>query len=153
MNESRVFDLTTQASKLSTRHLVDDVAMQERSGANSIADDSDKSFEVPLYLQRKNKRCITQKMLTGTAASSDIFMAARNGNSVRELFVSLESKEVKPDGLKNYVESMGFIVVNFKCVSHNEAENSSYKLTVPVSEFGKMFDSSVWPEGISMRRF
>ncbi|KAI0211011.1 SMC5-SMC6 complex localization factor protein 2 [Lamellibrachia satsuma] len=38
MNESRVFDLTTQASELSTRHLVDDVAMQERSSANSTAD-------------------------------------------------------------------------------------------------------------------
>ena len=143
MNESRVVDLTTQASKLSTRHLVDDVAMQERSGANSIADDSDKPFEVPRYLHRKNKRCMTQKMLTGTATSSDIFMAARNGNSVRELFVSQVSKEVKPDDLKNYVESKGFTVLNVIGVSHIEAKNNSFKLTVPVSEFGKMFDSIV----------
>ena len=112
MSESRVVDSTTQASKQSTRHLIDNVATQERSGANSIADDSDKPFEVPRYLQRKNKRRITQKMLTGPAASSDTFVAARNGNSVRELFVSRVFKEVKPDDLNNYVESKGFTVLN-----------------------------------------
>ena len=63
------------------------------------------------------------------------------------------SKEVKPDDLKKYVESKGFTVLNVKCVSNNEAENSSFQLTVPVSEFDKLFDSSVWPEGISIRRF
>ena len=44
-------------------------------------------------------------------------------------------------------------MLNVKCVSNNEAKNSSFKLTVPVSEFDKLFDSSVWPEGISIRRF
>ena len=94
-----------------------------------------------------------QKTLTGTAASSDTFMAARNSNSVRELFVSWVSKEVKPDDLKNYVKSKGFTVLNVKCVSHNEAKNSSIKLTLPVSEFDQLSDSSVWPEGISIPRF
>ena len=60
---------------------------------------------------------MTQNTLTGTAMSSDTFMAARTGNSVRELFVSRVSKEVKPDDLKNYVESKSFIVLNVKCVS------------------------------------
>ena len=49
-------------------------------------------------------------------------MADRNDNSVRELFVSRVSKEVKPDDLKNYVESKNFTVLNVKCVSHNEAK-------------------------------
>ena len=40
---------------------------------------------------------MTQKTFTGAAASSDTFMAIRNGNSVRELFVSRVSKEVKPE--------------------------------------------------------
>ena len=86
---------------------------------------------------------MTQKTRTGTATSSDTFMAARNGNSVGELFVSRVSKEVKPNDLKNYVESTDFTVLNAKCVSHNEATNNSFKLTVPVSEFDKLFDSSV----------
>ena len=81
MSQESLTRLLKQASKQSTRHLVDDVAMQERSDANSIANDS--SFEVPRYLQRKNNRRMTQKTLTGTASSSDTFMAARNGNSVR----------------------------------------------------------------------
>ena len=51
-----VVDSTTQASKQSTRHLVDDFATQECSDANSIADDSDEPFEVPRYLQPKNER-------------------------------------------------------------------------------------------------
>ena len=133
MSESMVVDSTTQTSKQSTRHLVDDVATQERSDANSTAADSDKPFEVPRCLQRTNERCMTQKTLTGTAASSDTSMAARNGNSVRELFVSRMSKEVKPDDLKNYVESKGFTVLNVKCASHNEAKYSSFKLRIPVS--------------------
>ena len=41
-------------------------------------------------------------------------MPARNGNSVRELFVSRVSKEVKLDDLKTYVESKGFTVLNVK---------------------------------------
>ena len=52
-----------------------------------------------------------------------------------------------------YVESKGFTVLNVKCVSHNEAKNCSFKFTVPVSEFDKLFDSSVWPEDISICRF
>ena len=90
----------------------------------NAADDSDKPFNVPRYLQRKNERHIVQKTLTGTATSKDTFMAARNGNSVRELFVSRVSKEVKLDDLKNYVESKGFTVLNVKHVSHNEAKNT-----------------------------
>ena len=43
------------------------------------------------------------------------------------------------------MESKGFTVLNVKCVSHNEANlNCSFKLTVPVSEFDKLFDCSVW---------
>lgn len=80
-------------------------------------------------------------------------MAARNGQSVRDIFVSRVSKEVKPDDLKSYVESKGFTVLNVKCVSHNEAKNSSFKLTVPFTECDKLFDSGVWPEGISIRIF
>ena len=64
---------------------------------------------------------MTQKTFTGTATSSDT-LAARSGNSVRELFVSRVSKEVKPDDLKNYVEIKGFTVLNVKCASHNEAK-------------------------------
>ena len=63
------------------------------------------------------------------------------------------SKEAKPVDLKKYMESKGFTVLNVKCVSHSEAINSTIKLTVPVFEFDKLFDSIVWPEGISIRRF
>ena len=134
----RVIDSTTQASKRSTISFT----MLPRKNA---ADDSDKPFDVPRYLQRKNERRIAQKTLTGMATSKDTLMAARNGNSVRELFVSRVSKEVKLDDLKNYVESKGFTVLNVKRVSDNEAKNNSFKLTVPVSKCDKLFDSSVWP--------
>ena len=73
--------------------------------ANSIADESDKPFDVQRYFQRTNERLMTQKTLTGTAASSDTFMTAINCISVRELFVSRVSKEDKPNDLKNYVGS------------------------------------------------
>lgn len=49
-------------------------------------------------------------------------MVARHGNSVRQMFVSRVSEEVKPDDLKTYLESKSLTVLNTKCVSHNEAK-------------------------------
>ena len=57
--------------------------------------------------------------------------------------MSLVAKEVKPEDLEHYIAGKGFTVINV----------NSYKLTVPVCEFDKLFDSSLWPEGILIRRF
>lgn len=147
-SESRTVGSTTVVD--SAALVVNDVDTQGRIDVNSSAGDS---FEIPSYLRRKNERRMAKKTVTGTATASETLMAARNGQSVRDIFVSRVSKEVKPDDLKSYVESKGFTVLNVKCVSHNEAKNSSFKLTVPFTECDKLFDSGVWPEGISIRIF
>jgi len=52
-----------------------DIDTGNRIDVNSTANDS---VEVPHYLLSKNVKRITQNTITGTATSSDTFMAARN---------------------------------------------------------------------------
>jgi len=41
-----------------------------------------------------------------------------------------------------------FTVRKLECISHDMAKYKSFKLTVPVDQFSKLFDEGLWPEGM-----
>ena len=49
------------------------------------------------------------------------------------------------------IQSYGFGIRDFQCISHPEARFKSFKLSVPASQFERLFDEKLWPEGVVVR--
>ena len=62
-------------------------------------------------------------------------------------------KHTVGDDLQQLIADAGFTAHALECVSKPEAKFNSFKLTVCVSQFKRLFDSSLWPEGIHVRKF
>ena len=62
-------------------------------------------------------------------------------------------KNANENELKDFIISKGFTVVQFVCVSHDEAKYKSFKLSVPKDEFSRLLDGGMWPENILVRKF
>ena len=50
--------------------------------------------------------------------------------------------------VKDYIESRNVKVFNIEKVSHNEAQYSSYKVTISVADKNNVFDPLFWPTGV-----
>jgi hypothetical protein len=71
----------------------------------------------------------------------------------RDLFIFRLVKETTCADLENYIKANGFTVREIECKSHEDAKYKSFKLTVPKSEFAKLFDVSIWPNGVGVRKY
>ena len=49
------------------------------------------------------------------------------------------------------IQNYGFGIRDFRCISHPEARFKSFKLSVPASQFERIFDEKLWPEGVVVR--
>ncbi len=46
-----------------------------------------------------------------------------------------------------------FTIKDFVQTSHDNAFCKSFELTVPSTEYGKLFDANLWPAGVRVRKF
>ena len=69
----------------------------------------------------------------------------------RHLFIKRITKDTENDAVKNMIQSYGFGIRDFRCISHPEARFKSFKLSVPASQFERLFDEKLWPEGVVVR--
>ena len=51
------------------------------------------------------------------------------------------------------IQQYGFCIRDFRCISHPKARFNSFKLSVPASQFERLFDEKLWPEGVVVRIF
>ena len=72
---------------------------------------------------------------------------------VRHVFVKRISKDTKDLELLTMIEQNGFTIKELKRVAHAEAQFKSYKLAVPCSEFNKLFNENLWPNGVLVRTY
>ena len=105
---------------------------------------------------RRNKREGPRKrdtisiLGTGTADTIEIKVAPEPS---RDIFVSRLHSDINCDKLKNYLESKNIITRNVACISHPDSKSRSFKLSVPKSMFKTVFDATLWPEGISVKKY
>ena len=67
------------------------------------------------------------------------------------LFIKWITKDTENDAVKNMIQNYGFGIRDFRCISHPEARFKSFKLSVPASQFERLFDEKLWPEGVVVR--
>ena len=92
-----------------------------------------------------------KKIVRGNASSSG---NVRGGPVPdRHLFIFRVDKSTEIKDLKDHIAGHGFTIRRLECVSNPEAKFQSFKLTVPLPEFDKLFQASLWPEGIGIRKF
>jgi hypothetical protein len=91
-----------------------------------------------------------KKTVTGKLQNCAILGAPE---AARDLFIYRVHTQVDTESLEQYIKDKNFDVMDLKCVSREESKYKSFKLTVPVSQFAKLFDENLWPAGIRVRKF
>ena len=71
----------------------------------------------------------------------------------RQLFIYRVDRQTVTEDLKIYIQEAGITVCSLACVSKEDSKFKSFKLSVPLSQFKRLFDNQMWPEGIRVRRF
>ncbi len=71
----------------------------------------------------------------------------------RDLFVYRVAKTVDQTDIMTYLRSQAIDIRGLSCVSYQDAKFRSFKLTMGISHFDKVFDDSFWPSGVRVRRF
>lgn len=131
--------------------------LQRANSMNSINSDkttaSDNSGFVFQSHQAKKIRqhqSRKKKIVTGNTTHAQIKGAPE---PVRDMFIYRVHQDTESDILCKHIEDNGFNVLDLTCISKPEAKFKSFKLSVPVSQFTKLFDESLWPVGIRVRRY
>ena len=120
------------------------------SDAHSVASMDSEGFRLPYEAKKKMKR----RMIIGKSTSGTIgntFKGAPEPD--RDLFISRVTKDCNVKVIEDYLSSKDFTIHELKCVSHIDAKFQSFKLTVPLSQFPKLFNEDLWPAGIRIRKY
>ena len=116
--------------------------------------DDTRHFEVPAYAkkkerQRENRR---HKIITGKSQTNANFWGAPEGN--KDLFIFRVHPDTVCTDIEQLLVDQQCEVRNLDCVSNPNSIFKSFKLTVPASHFGKIYNENFpWPEGVSIRKF
>ena len=93
-----------------------------------------------------------RKIITGRGYNnSGGFKGAPEPN--RELFIYRVDKQTTLRDLRVHVLDEGFDVRALECISNPNSKFKSFKLSVPVSQFSHLFDESIWPIGVRVRKY
>lgn len=115
---------------------------------NSTRDDSE-GFQLPTQqIKRKMRRVIA-----GQADTSRISGFKGAPEPERDLFIFRVDPETETDQLKEYLCEKGITSRKLECVSNINAKFKSFKLSVPASEFSKLFNEDLWPCGVRVRKY
>ena len=124
---------------------------------NSEAEKCDEyeiGFQKPKYMLKNERRSEARKRRvivgSGPAASGSVQGAPE---PERHLFIYCVSACTSTEDLKAHVVGHKFTVKYLQCISKEGSKFKSFRLSVPVSKFPKLFDSSLWPQGIRVRKF
>jgi hypothetical protein len=126
---------------------------RSREAARDGSADS-QGFLLPGRVRKQNKRRERQRqqVITGSGATnSGNFRGAPEPS--RDIFVFRVEPGTQVADLRTHLADMDVTVRALHCVSNAEARYKSFRLTVPLSDFDIVFDGSLWPEGVRVRRY
>ena len=67
--------------------------------------------------------------------------------------ISNVNKDVSEEVLRKHITENGVYVFNVRCVSHMDSYRKSFKVGVKENDLEKMFDATIWAEGIRVREW
>ena len=110
-------------------------------------------FRLSNYETKKKKQEAKKKQnfVMGKSESRCGIKGAPEPN--RDLFIFRLHKDTSDTELKTFITGKGFTVRSLACISNEMAKFKSYRLTVPKSEFSRLFDETLWPAGVGVRKF
>ena len=104
-------------------------------------------FQLPWQQRKKKKRTV----ITGKSSNTQLFKAGPAPS--RELFIYRVDHCCTEDALQSYIEDHRIEIRKIECVSNPNAKYKSFKLSVAASEFPKLFNDEIWPDGVKIRKF
>ncbi len=105
-------------------------------------------FQKQPHQLRKDRRA--RKTLIGKSTTSSQFKGAPEPDT---LFISRVEPDTTVQTIYDHLTEKSFTVQKLECVSHPNARYKSFKLTVPVKQYKKLYDEDLWPAGVQIRRF
>ena len=72
---------------------------------------------------------------------------------VRHLFIKNVTWETEDSAVLKLIEEKGFDIREFKALAHPNALSKSFKLSVPASQFDRLFDATIWPSDVLIRSY
>ena len=123
---------------------------------NSELNTSHDGFMEPTHFIRKRwkEEQRRRKIITGKAAPRTVGSTFRGApEPKRDLFVYRVDKSTTSADLKLHISDFGFNIISLECISNEMAKFKSFKLSVPLSEFNDLFNESIWPYGVRIRKY
>ena len=109
-------------------------------------------YELPPHVKRHQRKQENKRkhFITGNKQNSK-FKGAPEPS--RDIFIYRVDKDTSSADLNVHLSDHEFHIRDIKCVSHPDSKYKSFCVTVPVSEFNDMFDESIWPAGVRVRKY
>lgn len=128
-------------------------AIPENMSGKSIHEPEEKSFEnewIPVQRKQNKNRFITTQG-KATTNPHEKFKAA---DIKIPLFINNVDKSTKEVDIIEYINSKTQVIVNLKKINSKEQKQySAYIVYVPKNKLSLFLNDSLWPEGVSFRRF
>ena len=130
----------------------DNVTSKESSTETlSVPDVRQSEVVTPSYSFQKRKNRQKRLIITGNSVTCKGVSGAPE--PTRHLFIKRINEDTDNEAVQNMIQQYGFCIKDFRCISHPEARFKSFKLSVPASQFERLFDEKLWPEGVVVRMF
>ena len=111
-----------------------------------------------VYTKEERRRQIRTKV-KHAEENARVMVGSASGGSVaasfpsRIIHVSNVNKDVSEEVLRKHITENGVYVFNVRCVSHMDSYRKSFKVGVKENNLEKMFDATIWAEGIRVREW
>lgn len=106
-----------------------------------------------MHKQRRQEKQ-RQKVITGNNKSSSQFGSFKGApEPSRDLFLFRVDQASDVSDIKTFLLSKQVEIRSLSCASHDDAKFKSFKLTVGITDFNRVFSDSFWPSGVRIRRF
>ena len=114
--------------------------------------DNSDGFQLPSYAAKQQRRMAARsnRVVTGCGKSNSVKGAP---SRTKDLFIFRVDPSTTTDSLHTHIRDHHFNIISLQQVSKPMSKYKSFRLIVPISEFNKLLDGAMWPEGISVRRF
>ena len=124
-------------------------AVLQRSGSQmsvgSTSNNTRRWDHVPRNNRNRRNNQYGSKRVHGTAVSMNVKGASKPN---RQLFISRVGRDTADDDMRHWIENLDVNIIDFERLSHDDARNKSYLLTVSKNEYFRLFDPRFWPANI-----
>ena len=111
---------------------------------------SSDTWQIPKMHAKKLDRFLLKNQVHGTARSTKVTGATAPPNI---LFISRLDGETTEADIAEYILDLGVHIVDLEQVSHYDARNKSFKLTVNKKNYYSLLNDSLWPDGVRVGKF